>query len=118
MGEAVGIEAPEGATAKESLGSVKVTANNFELVIRKGKEDLARIKAEVQKNDVAPLKQWIIDSEDTLFYEAEGLGKSRFTLEMNKKAGNDWYYITDGRSPYSRADVELMLKSAKTLAPK
>jgi hypothetical protein len=113
------IDAPEGATAKESFGDFVVTSGkNFELIIHPKKEDLAQIKKQVENNMVAKLIRFIVDTPDTLFYEAEGLGRSRFSIEMNVKAGDKEYYIRDGRSPYTKADVELMLKCAKTLAPK
>jgi hypothetical protein len=113
------IDAPAGATAKESFGAfVVASGKNFELIIRPQKEDLAQIRKQIQNNDVARLIGFIVDTPDTLFYEAEGLGRSRFSIEMNVKAGDNEYYIRDGRSPYTKADVELMLKCAKTLAPK
>ncbi len=46
------------------------------------------------------------------------MGHPEYLFDANVKAGDKTYHVRDGRGNYTKEDVELMLKCAKTLAPK
>ena len=116
------IEAPEGAKAEKippEPCSYEVTCgDHFTLVIAQGAHDMPDAKRFAEKNDVAKLKRFLVDEPDTLMYEADLMGRPQYIFDANIKAGDRTYYVRDGRRDYTKEDVELMLRCAKTLAPK
>jgi hypothetical protein len=128
---ALTIEAPQGATAKlysintnilvEKGDGFKLSIGYYRLGDKTAKEQIANKKKDWQKDKGT--KGLVVDTEDTLVREVVNVfdtKKTAFQFMTIMKVGDKVYY---GEGPiayykFSKADVDLMLKSAKTLAAK
>jgi hypothetical protein len=113
------MDAPEGAITKESLGDVTVDrGENFALKIAIGRGDMA-----AEKEGQLGMKS-VVDSRDLLFLEGNLFGKSKCKFALNVAAGYRDYFVANQTVVnlefvnHSRSDCLLMLKCARTLAPK
>ena len=113
------VQAPEGATAKESFGSVEVTqGTGFALQISKDARDLAGAKKEISSNDVNKLKRFVVDTADEQVYESEVMGKTQFHFNANVKVGDRAFTCENvkGGADKTLAQTQAMLASCKSLA--
>jgi len=89
------------------------------LQIHPRKTDLAASKKEIGANTLNKLKQFVVETDDTLLYETALAGQSEFHFIANVTVDDKTYSAEDNKGPtYSKADVEQMLASFKTLAAK
>jgi len=116
------IEAPEGATAKESLDNCRIKADDsFQLEIRKGEESLAELKKAWQAQEANKLEAIVIETPDTFLIQTrDAAGKTQFHCFANVKVGDQVYHCENAKVAhyYTQADCELILRCAKTLAAK
>jgi hypothetical protein len=115
------MDAPEGATAKDVVGAeVRVSqGDHFDLFITHKPEDMAELKKAAKENKVAPFIQAIVDKPDEFVYECEVFSRKVTRFELNVRAGENTHTVKDGRGPnLTRADIEFMVKCAKSIAPK
>ena len=106
------IMAPEGATAKEAFGVVEVrNGDGFQLqVSTEDSNGLAALKKEHEANTMNKLKQFVIDTPETILYESEIMGRSEFHFATYVKLADDKFvYCEDNKGPtYTQAQVEAM----------
>ena len=117
-GLAATMQAPEGATAEAGrLESVHVTAEGFDLVVRKSALDLAAEKAEVSGNDRYALT---IDAEDALLTEFEALGGPFYRAHVNVDVGGEtWSCQTSALANVTDSSMgEAMVEACRSLAAK
>ncbi len=125
------IEAPEGATAKLAFFNSQIhveSGKGFYLAIIGFKADLAYEKKKLQDVDKKKFfKGFVVDTPDTLMWEMlnpieQALGKEKIVYQFvtNIKVGDkDYSCETQAANfDFSRAEADLMLKCAKTLAAK
>lgn len=125
------MEAPEGATAKLGLFDIQIqveSGRGFNLAIDGFKTDLAGEKKKLQEDENKKFfKAFVVDTPDTLMWEmlnpielAKGNQKLCYQFFTNVKVGNKDYSCSSQVANYnfSRAEADLMLKCAKTLAAK
>ena len=114
------IEAPEGATAEKTITDgvvVKKMDTPFELLIVDEKKylTLAAEKAEFDKAMVT----YLINEPNFLLIERTGINPTYF-LRASFKSGDKTYHVSNSvqQQIFDREQIELMARSAKTLAPK
>jgi len=114
------VQAPEGATAKESFGAANVTdGKSFNLEIRADKGDIAAYKKESDANDINKVKRYLVDTPDALLYESEVMGQNEFHFYGNVTVGDKTFNCEDIKGPrHMQADAEAMWKSCQSLAKK
>jgi hypothetical protein len=114
------VQAPEGATAKESFGAANVTdGKSFNLEIRGDKGDIAAYKKESDANDINKVKRYLVDTPEALVYESEVMGQNEFHFYGNVTVGDKTFNCEDIKGPrHMQADVEAMWKSCQSLAKK
>lgn len=114
------VQAPEGATAKESFGAAQITAGTgFDYEIRTDKGDVAAYKKESDANDINKVKRYLVDTPDALLYESEVMGQTEFHFYGNVTVGDKSFNCEDVKGPrHSQADAEAMWKSCQSLAKK
>jgi hypothetical protein len=113
------VQAPEGATAKESFGSVEITqGDGFGLQISKDAGNLADLKKEITANDVNKLKRFVSETATEQVYETEVMGKTQFHFNANVKVGDKEYRCenTKGGADKTLPQINAMLASCKSLA--
>ncbi|MBO6933589.1 MAG: hypothetical protein JJ863_01395 [Deltaproteobacteria bacterium] len=112
------MQAPEGASAEAGpLESVHVTAEGFDLVIRKRELDLAAEKAEVSGNDRYALA---IDTPDALLTEFEAMGGPFYRAHVNVTVGGEtWSCETDALANVTDSSMgEAMVEACRSLTAK
>lgn len=114
------VQAPEGATAKESFGAANITdGKSFNLEIRGDKGDIAAYKKESDANDINKVKRYLVDTPDALLYESEVMGQNEFHFYGNVTVGDKTFNCEDIKGPrHMQADAEAMWKSCQSLAKK
>lgn len=113
------VQAPEGATAKESFGAVEVHAGDgFALEIHVDASDLAGRKKEIEANDINKLKRWVTDTADEQVYESEVMGKSQYHFNANVKVGDRAFNCENvkGGADKTLEQTQAMLASCKSIA--
>ena len=123
------IEAPRGASAKESFGAVEVTVGDttsvaafrdgdlFYLEIHRGHEDLAARKQELAVSTVNRLRTLVVDTDIELVYESEVMRRREFHFVANVLVGGEPYYCEDSKGPfYTAAAIDVMRQACQTLA--
>src|SRR5260370_903720 len=111
------IEAPEGAASENPFKIevlVKKKDTPFELVISEKEFDMAKQKGSYEKDKPT----YLIDEPNFLFVETKAFGTPAYFFDATFKIGGKNYHVRDGRSPATREEAELMVRSAKTLAAK
>ena len=115
------MEVPEGAVAKKaSWGDVTVEKGEaFNITINDYKADLAERKKEIEANDVNKLKGFEIETEDTLLYRTEVMGREEYHFLTNVKIGDAEYSLENTKGPsYTKEQAEAMLKAARSMKAK
>lgn len=114
------VDAPEGATVKESFGNAEIIlGEGFQLDINRNKADVAAIKKESAANDINKVKGYVLDQPDVLLYESEVMGQTEFHLYGGVKSGDVDFTCEDVKGPrHSKADAELMWKTCQSIAKK
>lgn len=114
------LQAPKGAAATESYGSVTVKEGaGFQLDISAEGADIASRKGEIAANDVNKLEKFHVESADTLVYESKVMGKNEFHFLANVKVGEETFSCEDSKGPtYTRAQVDTMLAACKSITAK
>lgn len=114
------VEAPEGATVKESFGAAEIIlGDGFQLDLRIDKADVAAYKKETEANDLNKLKGYVLDQPDAILYESEVMNRTEFHLYAGVKSGDVDFTCEDVKGPlHSKADVELMWKTCQSIAKK
>jgi hypothetical protein len=115
------LEVPKGAVAKStSWGDVTVElGTTFNITVAEGAADLADRKKEIEANTVNKLKAFHVETEDTLLYSSEVMGKEEFHFLTNVKLGEAVYSFENTKGPaYTREQAETMLKAARSLRAK
>jgi hypothetical protein len=114
------VDAPEGATVKESFGAAEIVlGEGFQLDIRLAKADVAGAKKESEANDVNKVKGYVLDQPDVMLFESEVMGQTEFHLYGGVKSGEVDFTCEDVKGPrHSKADAELMWKTCQSIAKK
>jgi hypothetical protein len=114
------MQVPEGATAKDGIVGPEITkGDKFQIELGSAKE-MASLKKEIEKNSLNKLKKFHVEKADLLIYESAIANQpSEFHFLINVKVGDKVYGAEDTKGPtYSKADVELMVKSVQSLKAK
>jgi hypothetical protein len=117
------IQAPAGSKTQLILGGIRVSddLDTFDVAIELAKPNktIADEKNDMAKNPST--KKIIVDTKDTLVREFEfGIANKKLAYQFVKfKTIGDKTYVMNGggRSGATKAQVDLMLKCADTLAP-
>ncbi len=117
------IDAPKGATFKESYGTLEVKlgdGKDFFVQIDTDAPDMAKVKASVKKNDVQKLVKFHTESADTFVYETKFMRKQSFWLDTAVKVGDKTVHCYSGRgaNSYTAAHIATMEAACKSLKPK
>lgn len=114
------VQAPAGATVKESFGAAQITAGpSFNLDIRADKGDVAAFKKEIEGNDINKVKRFVVDTPDAILYESVVMDQNEFHLYGNVTVGDKTFNCEDVKGPrHMQADAEAMWKTCTSLAKK
>jgi len=115
------LSAPEGATAKEDFGAIKVALEPaFKLQFSKtDSPDMAGRKKEIGENTLNKLKQYVVDLPEAILYESEVMGTAEFHFYAIVKVGEATYQCEDEKGPvYTKEQAEAMLKSCQSAKAK
>ena len=114
------VNAPEGATVKESFGAAEIVlGDGFQLDITLNKADVAAYKKESEANDLNKVTGYVVDQPDAILYQSEVMGRTEFHLYGSVKVGEVDFTCEDVKGPtHSKADAELMWKTCQSLAKK
>ena len=121
-GFAATMDAPKGAVAADSFGTLEVTlgeGKDFYVAIDM-KVDMVQIKKDIQSNDVQKLKAFILDTPEALIYETDFAGNASFWMDSAVKVGEKTVRCYSGRGAHSfkKEQVELFLKACQSMKPK
>ena len=90
------INAPVGTEAKWSYGNVIsfTHGKDFDMELKVEPFDLATVKKEAQENQHYKVKQFAVESPDTLVFETDFLFKSSWFFKVNVRLGETTYGFT------------------------
>jgi hypothetical protein len=114
------VDAPEGATVKESFGAAEIVASDtWQLDLRLDKADVAGFKKDVEGNDVNKVKRFLLDTPEVILYESEVMGQNEFHLYGAVKSGDVDVTCEDVKGPrHMQAEVEAMWKTCQSIVKK
>lgn len=113
------VQAPEGARAADGIGVDVKKGQRFQIEFTRGGHDLAKRKAEIRENTLNKLRKFHVEDETTLLYETAVFNAVEFHFVTNVKVGDAVYGAEDAKGvAYTRAEIDLMLRCARTLAAK
>ena len=90
------IDAPVGTEAKWSQGNVisLTSGKDFDMELKAEPFDLAAVKKEAQENQHYKVKQFTVETPDTLVFETDFLFKSSWFFKVNVRLGETIYGFT------------------------
>lgn len=116
------MQAPKGAKAKDSFGSVQVDAGKgFAVEISYNSfEALPKVLAGFKKNTVQKMKKVHVNTSDTLIVETKAFGRSQVFMNTEVKVGGKKVSCRSKRGAvvYTRAQADVMVAACKTLKAK
>lgn len=113
--------APGGAEARDDYGSIEIAKEpDFQMEFSEEDEvDFLARKKEIEANNVNKLKKYHVDTEDTLVYETEIMGKSEFHFLATISVDGTLYLCEDQKGPvFSHAAVTAMMATCRSARKK
>ena len=113
------MNAPKGATFKESFGTLEVKledGKNFFVQINL-EADIAGTKKEAEANDVQKIQKFHTDTPETIVFETEAMGRRSIFMNTAVKVGDKTVECMTGRGAhsYTLEQATMMLKACQTL---
>ena len=114
------IDAPAGAVAADSFGTIEVKVGDgtpFFVQIDTEAAKMADVKKSVETNDMQKLKKMLMDTPEVIMYNTEFMGKVSFWFDSNVKVGDKTVHCYSGRGApsFDEAQINTMLNACKTL---
>jgi hypothetical protein len=105
----------------QSFGDLTIDmGKTFNLVISPSIQSMADMKKDISSNEVNKLKNYIVEEANTILYMSE-IVSPEYHFKHIAVSGKDTFLIMDALNkegtPYSEAEIKLMLECAKTLKP-
>jgi hypothetical protein len=115
------IQAPEGATAKDSYGTVEIKVDDgssFFLEINSGAPDMAELVQEWKDNTMQKLQATHVETTDVLIVETDAFGTTSFWLDASVSIGDQAYHCRSGRGApsFDRGQIDSFLAACQSLS--
>ncbi len=89
----------------------------FNVIISPANEDMAAIKKDISSNDVNKFKNYIVEEPNTILFASE-IVSPEYHFRHFVTVGKEQFMLSDALNadgtPYSEAEIKLMLECAKT----
>lgn len=115
------IQAPEGATAKDSYGTVEIKVDDgssFFLEINSGAPDMAELVQGWKDNTMQKLTATHTSTDDVLIVETNAFGTTSFWLDVAVSVGDEAYHCRSGRGApsFDRGQIDSFLTACQSLS--